>query len=214
MRVEYVEGSICYSDLLEEDARKWSMLERADGSLSLYYTTPEMASGVCVVWDSLDGKPVAAEWSPVILERLPEFVRQRIKQQTSLMLFSRANRVEFGRVIGRQYALGEMSELGALVAHFWDVVLHGFHHFVPSGQVDWANAHFVEVKLRGSFATFDFDYLTRIVIAAHDYALRVEISPCNFQLLTFRFHLRQRAGRMPERHPTIAEAVAYFRGRA
>jgi len=65
----------------------------------------------------------------------------------------------------------------------------------------------------GTFATYDFSVLTRLVIAAHDEAVRVEITPCNFRLLNVMMWTRCREGDFAARHPTIEQAVETFRGK-
>lgn len=61
-------------------------------------------------------------------------------------------------------------------------------------------------------STFDFDYLTRLVVLAHDRCVRVEIvssAPGRVGLV-----LHKRAGRdgsSYERHPTIEEAIVRIR---
>lgn len=63
-----------------------------------------------------------------------------------------------------------------------------------------------------SLATFDFDHLTRLVIKAHDEAVRVEVQPHTFRHLAIRMWSRStREGAMSERHPTIDEAISNFR---
>lgn len=60
-------------------------------------------------------------------------------------------------------------------------------------------------------STFDSNCLTRLVIGAHEHAVRVEIEPCNFRHLRVIMHPRQREGQIHQRHPTIEQAVADYR---
>lgn len=64
----------------------------------------------------------------------------------------------------------------------------------------------------GDLATFDFDVLTRLVVAAHDQCTRLSLRQAGPRHLKLMFHLRQREGRIYERHPTIEEAIASVRG--
>ena len=101
---------------------------------------------------------------------------------------------------------------------------------------------FVIARLRSEMATYDGAELTRLVIAAHDAAVRVSIRTETYRqidrdsflsrwsdvqarwvetdehpasdapCLTVILHARQRDGSLFERHPTIEQAVAAIRG--
>jgi hypothetical protein len=63
-------------------------------------------------------------------------------------------------------------------------------------------------------STFDFDYLTRLVVLAHDRCVRVAIVSSAPRRLGLTLHRRAgREGAMHERHPTIEEAVERMRPR-
>lgn len=64
----------------------------------------------------------------------------------------------------------------------------------------------------GGLATFDFSQLTALVLGAHDECIRVDVSPRSFKHLRISMWPRERDGRMHQRHPTIEQAVAAFRG--
>lgn len=80
-------------------------------------------------------------------------------------------------------------------------------------KADWSAWWGVELIIDPSgFATFDADGLTRLVVGAHDLAVRVEIVPCSPSRLRIRFSARERTAADKEyklyaRHPTIIEAV-------
>lgn len=60
----------------------------------------------------------------------------------------------------------------------------------------------------GHFATFDFDYLTRLVILAHDRCIRAELVPGGPGRIGIALFKRKgREGSINERHPTLAQAV-------
>lgn len=64
----------------------------------------------------------------------------------------------------------------------------------------------------GGLATWDFDHLTRLVIAAHDECIRLEISPSAPRYLKISMWQRNtREGSISQRHPTIEEAIAGYR---
>ena len=80
-------------------------------------------------------------------------------------------------------------------------------------RVDWQYGRGVSFTIRASgWATYDFNQLTRLVIAAHDECIRVEINPHTFRHLKINMWPRAgRDGRMYERHPTIEDAISDFR---
>lgn len=61
---------------------------------------------------------------------------------------------------------------------------------------------------KGNLATFDFMPLTSLVFLAHDARIRVEITPGNMQVLRITFFQRSDTGRIYQRHPNLAEAIA------
>lgn len=69
----------------------------------------------------------------------------------------------------------------------------------------------IAVSVGPDLATFDWSVLTRLVIAAHDECVRVEIVPGGPRLLTLLLHPRIREGSSSDRHPTMEEAVAAMR---
>lgn len=86
---------------------------------------------------------------------------------------------------------------------------HGEHHVPPVKQFGKGIKTNVYA---GKLATFDFDYLTRLVVLGHDRCIRVEITqggPGMIGVALFRRHARE--GRMSERHPTIEDAIAKIR---
>lgn len=88
----------------------------------------------------------------------------------------------------------------------------GFHHV---GGTPKARCVGIEINLREHrLATFDFDYLTKAVIMAHNWGVRFSIEasgPGMIKLIMFKRHLRK--GSMSERHPTISEAVEKYKNK-
>ena len=82
---------------------------------------------------------------------------------------------------------------------------HGVREFGPGS---WYVNHF------GDMATFDYDFLTRLVFLAHDRCYRASVQnsgPRTLKVVVFR---RDRAAAsMCERHPTIEEALSEWRKR-
>lgn len=69
----------------------------------------------------------------------------------------------------------------------------------------------VNIRTDG-IATYDFDRLTRLVIAAHDECVRVEVSPSAPRYLKVSMWPRKgRDGSMMTSHPTIEDAISDFR---
>jgi hypothetical protein len=80
---------------------------------------------------------------------------------------------------------------------------NGAHH-VPN---IYACGNGIRVAHHGDMATFDGDMLTRLVVLAHDMAVRVEVVPSGPMRVGILLHPRQREGRMHERHPDLATAL-------
>lgn len=65
----------------------------------------------------------------------------------------------------------------------------------------------VTVSVPGEISTYDWDVLTRLVIAAHDGAVRVDISPGGPGLLRLVLSPRERTGGITWSHPTMEQAI-------
>ena len=86
----------------------------------------------------------------------------------------------------------------------------GFHHIYNKVK-PWGSG--IETSIYGSWATFDFGELTRLVVLAHDRMIRVEIGssgPGMFRVILHKRHSRD--GSMSQRHPTIEDAIKGVRG--
>lgn len=87
----------------------------------------------------------------------------------------------------------------------------GFHH-VHGKLHEWGEGIKLNTLQAGSFATFDFDGLTRAVLLAHDRCIRLEIAPSGPGMLGIILQKRHsRDGRMYEKHPTIEQAIERFK---
>lgn len=124
---------------------------------------------------------------------------------------------QLGREILTRYGCpGPVSPAGARCAALLQRFLRGFHHWPnakgPEG-VDWSHPYTVAVTFGygEAFATFDDDALTRLVLLAHELAIRVTVEAGGVQRLRVRLHPRPRAGDVSGQHPTIEEAVERFR---
>jgi hypothetical protein len=91
------------------------------------------------------------------------------------------------------------------------VAYFGIHH-VPGWEKrkPWGDG--VTVTVSSDLSTYDFDTLTRLVVAAHDECVRLSVDHAGPRHMALRFHPRRgREGRMFDRHPTIEEAIATVR---
>lgn len=107
----------------------------------------------------------------------------------------------------------DLSPFGRKVADILGLAYAGIYH-LPTRRleaVQWDNPTWMEVSVRGDLSTFDSNRLTVLVIACHEKAVRLEITPANPQYIRLRFHRRKREGSTAERHPTIEEAIANVR---
>lgn len=68
------------------------------------------------------------------------------------------------------------------------------------------------ISYYGDLSTFDFDILTRLVVAAHEACVRVSIQNSGPGMVKIMLHPRNgREGNFAERHPTIENAVEHVR---
>lgn len=84
----------------------------------------------------------------------------------------------------------------------------GAHH-VPRVRV---GDRWLETNHCGDLSTADGDLLTRLVVLAHDAAVRVEISSSGPYMVKVMLHPRRRTNRNVTNHPTLEEAAARVRG--
>lgn len=114
-----------------------------------------------------------------------------------------------------------LGAVGLRVADILSYTYRGAHHIPQSAfkkTVNWDGTlcYFgsLSVCLTGSLDTFDFDLLTRLVLACHAACVRCEISGAAPGYLRVMFHLRNgREGRIYDRHPSPEEALETFRAK-
>jgi hypothetical protein len=108
----------------------------------------------------------------------------------------------------------EISELGKNVADFLGELFFGIYHLDENAlqRVDWANKGFIVISIGWKdWSTVDFNNLTRLVFLAHWLAIRVSMDASKHGYMRLLFHQRAREGSVCERHPTLDEAVEYFK---
>ncbi len=88
----------------------------------------------------------------------------------------------------------------------------GIHHVKPGEIKKFADDHW-EVSVYEDISTYDYDVLTRLVLAAHKYAVRVSIKSSGPRLLKLTLFARKRDAGMTERHPTIQQAIDKYEGK-
>lgn len=93
-------------------------------------------------------------------------------------------------------------------------VFGGMHHVYSLKKFPGpSNAHWTCIH-HGPISTFDFDQMTRLVFAAHELCLRVQVSNGGPHALKIWVHERTgRDGHGYERHPDITEALGMWNSR-
>lgn len=93
------------------------------------------------------------------------------------------------------------------------IAYRGIHHVPYWRKRRWCGEIGILVSVPASLSTFDFDNLTRLVVAAHDECVRVEVVGGAPHLLKLLLNVREgRSGAVWARHDTIEEAVVKVRG--
>ena len=114
----------------------------------------------------------------------------------------------------RQRFNREVSPFGEQVLGLLDSLYAGLHH-VPARsleQADWGSNDWIRVTVWDDrFSTFDSDWLTRLVVLAHDRCIRVEMQAAAYHHFWLCFTPRVREGNLMHRHPTIEQAIEQIR---
>jgi hypothetical protein len=109
----------------------------------------------------------------------------------------------------------EISDLGAAVADLLDYAWSGIYHLDEQKlkKADWTDQYIIQVEFRGSLQTFDFDFLSRLVLLSHDLMIRIDIAAANINLIRMTFHQRtSRDGSINDRMPTMEQHILDLRG--
>lgn len=120
----------------------------------------------------------------------------------------------------KNYKIEEISQVAAKSIVILNKLYYGIHH-LPSGSFkkkkldDWKNPLWFNIIVPpNNLATFDGDFLTRLVFLAHDHAVRIEIKPkSSWGYIELTFHERKREGQNFEKHPTIEQALEKWRNK-
>lgn len=115
----------------------------------------------------------------------------------------------------RKDSSATMSLLGKKVAQILGTVWEGIYHLNPSSylhkRTDWSRPDLIRIVIFDEgLATYDFDRLTKLVILAHDYCVRLDIGCAGMRHLSLNFSARKMRefGNVFERHPTIETAIS------
>jgi hypothetical protein len=107
-----------------------------------------------------------------------------------------------------------MSELGKRVANLLGDWQRGIYHISQRDlfKADWTSEHHIEFSMHcAGLSSYDFNDLTLLIFLAHQYALRVQISPVRKNYMQLMFHPREHNSPDKYRfHPTLEQAVEMF----
>lgn len=108
----------------------------------------------------------------------------------------------------------ELTPFESVVADILGAAWQGIYHLEDTNhgvsRGKW-RGDVVEVVFCQGLATYDFDWLTALVVLAHDSHTRLEIRPVNFHNVRLTFSQRKRSGDTFERHPTMESAMERVR---
>lgn len=96
---------------------------------------------------------------------------------------------------------------------FFTELYYGEHH-IPNYKVEKWGYGWCVIDDFGQFSTWDYNNLTRFVLMCHEYCVRGHIEPvkgAKFRIAIWKRKCRE--GSMDERHPTIEQAIEYFKER-
>lgn len=106
----------------------------------------------------------------------------------------------------------EVSEFGARVADLLGELYSGIYHLRNVVKFDWSKSDpypWITILVPDDiYATYDFDYLTELVLLCHERCIRCQVRAARNGILRLVFHPRQREGSMTQRHPTIQQVLA------
>jgi hypothetical protein len=104
----------------------------------------------------------------------------------------------------------KLSPFGERVADMLHEVFEGIYHVSTEvWKADFTGDKYIAVTFyeNGNFATYDSDYLTRLVLLAHERNIRVCIRASTHRYLKVEFMKVDRGGFFADRHPTLIESM-------
>jgi len=104
-----------------------------------------------------------------------------------------------------------LSPFGERVADLLGELYQGIYHIDREVlKADFSHSKHITVTVsdgRGSFATFDSDLLTRLVLLAHEMGIRASVRAAAHGYLRLEFMHVDRTGFFTDRHPTLEESL-------
>ena len=124
-----------------------------------------------------------------------------------------------GRYAGADWLRASGKALSSFGARAADLVgwwQKGIYHIAAAAlKADWSNEDWVSLNVWcHGWSTYDGSELTALVIAGHDLAIRVELSPVAPRIMRIMLHPRRREGsHQYERHPSLERHISAIRTR-
>lgn len=100
--------------------------------------------------------------------------------------------------------MAETMDKAAATAFF--SLFYGGQHYLPGEVKEYGHGWCINDRY-ARLSTYDFNGLTKLVLMAHKYAVRVDIQPSGPKMIKICIWQRKREGSFSERHPTIETAI-------
>jgi hypothetical protein len=141
------------------------------------------------------------------IEDAPEHLRNAVlRMRTELLSYGKYRHAKRGHVLPEW----KVSIVGARCALFLDAWLGGLHHLPRKSHpsdIDWSNPHMVKLADHSFYAglsTYDGSGMTRLVLLAHDHAIRAELSASMNHMSLWLCPRSVRQSAISGRHPDLA----------
>jgi hypothetical protein len=107
---------------------------------------------------------------------------------------------------------GSISPFGEQVADLLSELYLGLYHmpYRAIAKANWANNSWISITVSdswGAFATVDGDMLTRLVVLAHKYDIRVQIEAATHGYLELTFGNLASGGYLVSQHPKLKDRL-------
>lgn len=114
-----------------------------------------------------------------------------------------------------KYTSAKLGNNGLRCAKLLVLWLGGLHDVSRDAlrEADWSGEHLTLDISNERFATYDFNYLTKLVVLAHDLCIRCELVPTSDGGMLLSMSPRDRDGEQWDRHPTMEQHLAAIRSK-